>query len=809
MSDVVLLAPVEGWLTPLDEVPDPVFADRMMGEGIAIDPLGRTISAPADAMVVSIPDTAHAVTLRLSNGAELLIHIGLETVALGGEGFRALTSEGSMVRAGDPLIEVDLGSVARRARSLVTPLVVANEGFLLALEPASRQVRTGDKLGVVRGAADRLPEVDGDPVERAVRIDAAHGLHARPAARIAALAKLHRAEIRVAFRGKTASARSTVALMSLGIKQGDEVRLSGRGDAAHAAINAIAKLVDHLGEMDGDAGVPIRRMGAVCASPGLSIGTIFQLRARDLEVARDGGGAGLESQTLVEAIEASIAGLHGGKVGDLAAAHRELLEDPELISRAEDHISSGRSAAFAWRAACSSAREALIATGDPLLAERAADLLDIERQVIERLVHGKGTEPVLLPSDAILIAPDLLPSEILALDKTRVAGICTAEGGPTSHVAILAAAAGIPMIVAAGPDVLDLPDGAAAILDADQCTVEAAPTPERLSQAEARMQERRAKRAVDIHDAQQPCYTADGIRIEVFANLSSVEDAEAAVEAGAEGCGLLRTEFLAVRRKSAPDEEEQRKAYAAIAAALGDRPLIVRTFDIGADKQVSYLGTRHEENPALGLRGIRLGLARTDLLATQIRAILRAVPSAQRRIMLPMISDVEEFRTARAALAEAQSATGVDGDTQLGIMVETPASALLASELAAEADFLSVGTNDLAQYALAADRTNADVSPLLDAFHPAVLRLIRLAAEGALANGRWIGVCGGLASNPLAVPVLIGLGVTELSAAPAAVPAVKATVRRLNLNQCRALAVRVCSVATAQEARAIAAEGLA
>jgi phosphoenolpyruvate-protein phosphotransferase len=414
-----------------------------------------------------------------------------------------------------------------------------------------------------------------------------------------------------------------------------------------------------------------------------------------------------------------------------------------------------------------------------------------------------------LPANAIVVAPDLLPSEFLSLDKTKLAGICTAAGGPTSHVAILAAAAGVPMIVGAGPAVLALADGTPAIIDADHCILDAAPSFDRSAEVRRDLNARRERHAAEVRAAQDHCFTADGARIEVFANLASVEDAQGAVELGAEGCGLLRTEFLAIGRVAAPDEEEQCQAYAAIAAALADRSLIVRTFDIGADKKVSFLGTGDEENPALGLRGVRLSLARPDLMATQMRAIVRGVPASQRKIMLPMISDVQEFRDALAALRDAEASVGAERTTPLGIMVETPASALLAGELAAEADFLSVGTNDLAQYVLAADRTNTSVSPMLDSLHPAVLRLIRLAAEGAIKHEKWLGVCGGLASDPLAVPILIGLGVTELSAAPAAVPTIKAKVRRQNLEDCRKLAERACAAASAQEVRAIAQEALA
>ena len=797
---------------PLEEVPDPVFAEHMMGDGIAVDPLDGVLQAPADGTIISIPDTAHAATLRLQNGAELLIHIGLETVALGGAGFRALVTAGDAVKAGTPLIEIDLAQVGKSARSLVTPIVVANEGFELTLQPTSRRIDAGEQIGSVRGEAVASDNRDGETHERIVRVDAAHGLHARPAARIAALLKQRGAEIRIVRHGKEANARSTVALMALGIKQGDEIQLIGGGEMGRTAVDAVAQIIAEIAQTESPAPAMLSRTaGPICASPGLAVGSVVQLRPADVPVEREGAGVGQEREGLDQALHrvASSLNADSGVAAELADAHRELLDDPELLLRARGQIADGRSAAFAWRAACTSAREALIDTGDELLGARGADLLDLERAVIAQLVGASPAVSTQLPDEAIVVAPDLLPSEFLALDKARLSGICTAGGGPTSHVAILAATAGIPMIVAAGPAVLDLPDGATAILDADRCTIEADPSVSRLSEAQQDVSTHRKRRAAEVRDAQELCVTADGARIEVFANLASEADAKAAVKLGAEGCGLLRTEFLAIGRTSPPTEEEQRAAYSAIAAALGDRPLIVRTFDIGADKKVSYLGTGDEENPALGLRGVRLSLARPDLFATQLRAIVRGVPDAQRRIMLPMIADVQEFRDARAALREAEEAVGAASVTPLGIMVETPASALLAVELAAEADFLSVGTNDLAQYTLAADRTNSGVSVLLDSFHPAVLRLIRLASEGASARNRWLGVCGGLASDPLAVPLLLGLGVSELSAAPAAVPSIKAAVRRLRLDDCRKAAERALAAPSAQEVRTIAGEVLA
>lgn len=291
-----------------------------------------------------------------------------------------------------------------------------------------------------------------------------------------------------------------------------------------------------------------------------------------------------------------------------------------------------------------------------------------------------------------------------------------------------------------------------------------------------------------------------------MANLAGPEDAATAVALGAEGCGLLRTEFLFMDRASAPDEDEQATVYAAIAAALAGRRLIVRTLDVGGDKPLPYLPFPPEENPALGRRGIRFSLSRPGLLRTQFLAILRGVPLAQRRIMLPMIVDAGELRAARAILDAAAAELG-EAPGPLGVMVETPAAALMADRLAAGADFLSIGSNDLTQYALAADRGNAGVAGMLDPLHPAVLRLIAQAAEGARAQGRWLGVCGGVASDPKAAGILVGLGVTELSATPAAIPAVKSAVAALTTHFARDLAARALACGTAAEVRSMLEEG--
>ncbi|MDV3457133.1 phosphoenolpyruvate--protein phosphotransferase [Sphingomonas sp. HF-S4] len=834
---ITLTAPFAGWLAPLDAVPDAVFAERMMGEGFAIDPTEGVLRAPAAGEVLSVPESAHAVTLRLDNGAELLLHIGLDTVALGGEGFDAKVFAGQRVAAGDVLIAFDLDAVAVSAKALITPVVVANDGYVLRIEQPGRLVDAGAPVAVVHrtpakagaqphqvresGAAvestsELGPGLRGGTEERAERtvaVSAVHGIHARPAARIAATLRPFVAEVTLATAEDSANARSSVALLGLGVGTGSTVRIVGVGPDARAAVDAVAELIlSGLGEAASAPALPVvRTHGPVTASPGLAIGQALQLRAADQAVPDQGGGIADERVALDTALSVVAGGLAGtrGPAAEIAEAHRALLDDPELRRVAGEGIAAGHSAAFAWRSATVRAAEAIRATGDALLIERIADLKDLERQVIAALLGTSGPDIPALRPHTILIAEDLLPSQFLSLDTANLAGICTAAGGPTSHVAILAASAGIPMLVAAGDGVLAIGDGTPLILDADAAILAVEPSPEALAEASERLSVTRERRAREAAAAHEPCRMADGTRIEIFANLGSVADAAAAIAAGAEGCGLLRTEFLFLDRDTAPDEEEQRETYSRIAATLGDRPLIVRTLDIGGDKPVPYLPMAGEDNPALGLRGVRLSLARPDLMRLQLGAILRGVPAGQCRIMLPMVADLGDYRPVRALLDEVRGELDIADRVQLGVMIETPAAAMLAGQIAREADFLSIGTNDLTQYTLAADRGNAAVSQRIDAMHPAVLRLVREVGKGAKDAGRWAGMCGGLASDPLAAPILIGLGITELSATPAAIPGLKAVVRTLDMQTCAALAEKACDAASAAEVRTLAREALA
>jgi phosphocarrier protein FPr/phosphocarrier protein len=707
--------------------------------------------------------------------------------------------------------------------------VTNGEAFELSEVRLGREIDTGDLLGTLapRSAVPTSVGMTASAASersRRVRLTLEHGIHARPAATIAQAAKAFAAEIQLRAKGRSANAKSAVGMLSLGLKCNDDVLIAASGDDAEQAIAAITPLltdaeaqpcaVESKAQARPEQLAIDGRIRAVVASRGLAVGRAVLFREAEIPVAEGGRGVAHESAELERARAqvrehlTRMSNAAHATAREVIAAHLEFLDDWELVAAARRTISKGKSAAFAWRRAVRESVDALRSLGDARLAERIDDLLDLESQVVQVLVGTARASVPTLPERAIVVCEDLKPSQFVALDASRLAGICMASGGPTSHVAILAAALGVPMLVAAGPAIFDIPEGRPLILDAENSVLHAAPDAEAIDAAERTLLARQQRKQLERASAQLECRTADGARIEVFANLGSLAEVSVAIANGAEGCGLLRTEFLFLERSSAPDEAEQRREYQAIATALGGRPLIVRTLDIGGDKPIPYLPLPTEPNPALGLRGIRTGLWRPDLLRTQLRAILAVEPFDQCRVLLPMITDVAELRAIRRIVAELCRELKRSSEVSLGVMIETPAAAVIAEQLARECDFLSIGTNDLTQYTLAMDRTHSELAHRIDALHPAVLRLIELVTLGAQRHDRLVAVCGGLASDPVAVPILIGLGVRELSVVPASIPQIKALVRDVTLESAASLAQAALQLESAEAVRALVREGV-
>jgi multiphosphoryl transfer protein len=386
-----------------------------------------------------------------------------------------------------------------------------------------------------------------------------------------------------------------------------------------------------------------------------------------------------------------------------------------------------------------------------------------------------------------------------------VTGIATAHGTATAHAAILARALGLPAVVGLGDAVLGITEDTTVLIDGEAGTLQVDPPDDVKRDAAERRERADQRRATARERAHETGATRDGTRIEVFANLGKAGEAAKAVELGAEGVGLLRTEFLFLDRAELPGEEEQAETLREIAVALDGRPLVVRTLDAGADKPLPALPMPPEANPFLGVRGIRLGLERRDVLATQLRAILRVAAEYPLKAMLPMVATLDEILAARSELDRARAETGIDAPLEFGIMVEIPAAALTATRLAEHVDFFSLGTNDLTQYTMAAERGDERLATLLTGPQPAVLRLVKATVEAAAAHGRWVGVCGELAGDPAAAVLLAGLGVTELSMAPALVPEAKAALRGVELEQARAAADAALETDSATAARALGA----
>ena len=845
MSILQILAPFDGWCGTLDEVPDPVFAGRMLGDGVAIDPTTGILVAPCAGEIVALPASAHAVSIRTAQGIDVLVHIGVDTVQLGGRGFDARVRPGASVRAGDELIRFDLDVVARGAKSLMTPILVTPmDGLRLQQRRAPGLVSSGEVLFEIAGVETRTPppRAANAPKEEAAAghtliVTLRHGLHARPAALLAQRAKAFGAQASLSAHGRTANARSVVAIMALGVRQGDELSIQASGaDAPQSVASLVAGIQEALrmesaaghGAAEGTAPDSSKTaptaaprplaaagvLGGVIAVPGIAVGRATRIERREIAVAEHGADSGRERAELEQArinvrmrLE-RVAATGGATRREIIAAHLEFLDDPQVNEAAHESIAAGKSAGFAWRSAIRRSISALQALEDSRLRERVDDLLDVESHVLLALAGEARPMNIPLPERAVLVADDLLPSELTALDRARLVAICLSGGGATSHVAILAAAMDIPMLVGLGSGIRDIADGATVIVDADAGTLQTAPAAPAIEQARAAVESRLMRRAKTLAEAQIECRALDGTRVEVFANLGNVTDAAAAVAHGAEGCGLLRTEFLFIDRETAPTEAEQLAAYQDIAAALGPRPLILRLMDVGGDKPLRYLPLPAEDNPALGLRGVRTALAHPDLMRTQLRAALRVRPAGNVRLLIPMITDAAEILAVRGVIDELEAEIGIADRVELGAMIETPAAALMASGLIREVDFLSIGSNDLTQYTLAMDRGHPELAGRTDALHPAVLKLVAAAAGAGAAAGKMVAVCGGVAADRLAVPLLLGLGVRELSVVPAAVPAIKRQIRSLRINDCRELALRCLDLASPGEVRAQAAEML-
>lgn len=562
----------------------------------------------------------------------------------------------------------------------------------------------------------------------------------------------------------------------------------------------------------------MQEINGIPASPGVILGPAFIFKDPDISVLErfidDVESEEARLKTALQQAKAEIEKLRDEaeeKVGvDEAAifeAHALFLEDPNLLEDVNTAIfNRSVNCEFAWNISIEKYALQLEAMEDDYFRARAADLRDVGQRVL-RLLMGIGESDLTdLNQPSIIVARDLTPSDTVRLDRSLVKGFCTAEGGPTSHTAILAKALGLPAVVGLGAELMKLDNGTSLLLDGGSGLVTFNPDEDTIDAAKVRMEKIAAKAELEKSNALDPAETKDGVEIEVVANIGRPEESRRALELGAEGVGLLRTEFLYLERDTAPDEDEQADAYGEILDVMQQRPVVIRTLDVGGDKPLPYLDLGKESNPFLGWRAIRVCLDQPDFFKVQLRALLRAGVGHDLRIMFPMIATLDEFHQAKRILGEARAElvagnVEIADSIQVGIMVEVPSVVVLADQFAVQVDFFSIGTNDLTQYSMAAERTNEKVAHLGDALHPAILRQVQQVITAGHEHGIWVGLCGELAGDPLAVPILLGMGLDEFSMAPTLIPSAKTQIRELTKSDTEQLAKEALMLPSAHAVR--------
>ena len=659
----------------------------------------------------------------------------------------------------------------------------------------------------------RLPFVyigEAIVLERKLIVGLKEGLHARPATQFVKLARGFSANLEIVREGISANAKSAVKLMLLGVKEGDEISIRADGEDAVQALQALGDFAacegsGAPGPNQADAPAPqnpefpspetenLALRGAP-ASEGCGIGPVFAFFPESLEAPRraiapheiDGEIARLHRA--LAAVEADLARRKQETEASsedlaIAAALGDIGRDEAFLSLLDAAIRAGQDAVSAALGSGASLARQFEALEDPYLRARGEDLRAIARQIALALLGRRDARLAEAPSGSVVIADEISAFDLIGAPLGRLAGLVCARGGSTSHVAIIARSHGLPAVLgfAAGASRLR----AARLVALDGGTGEVALDPDAAAQASfhARIAAANAQKSLLQSYVRVEPRTRAGRLVEIAANIGSLREIDAARAAGAMGVGLFRTELLFMESKRPPGEDEQAATYDALARAFAPAPVIVRTLDIGGDKPVPGIAFPHEDNPFLGWRGVRFCLDRPDIFKPQLRALLRAAVHGNLKVMVPMVAEAEELRSVKRLLDECRqelSALGVPtGPIDLGVMIETPAAAFLADELAAEAAFFSIGTNDLAQYVMAADRQNPRVAHLNRADHPAVLRAIDMICRAALKAGIWVGICGEAAARPDLIPAFVAMGVSELSMSPASILRAKKCVTEI------------------------------
>ncbi|NIZ18559.1 phosphoenolpyruvate--protein phosphotransferase [Entomospira culicis] len=851
---MIFLAPATGKVLPIKDAPDPVFANKMLGDGIIIVPDGKKgeVCSPISGTIKTLNPSLHAFTIEdFQTGLEVLVHIGVDTVSLQGKGFKTKRiKEGSVVKAGQPLIVVNYDLIRSRQLSDYIMIIVINRPKAVVKDLSNGSVKAESPLFSIEESAALAQQESATSDAPLVTSDwivvkNPTGLHARPTARLVNLAQQVTGSVVIEHeKGKSADGKSTTAIMGLGVASGDKIRIqapseadfkpmidainaglgediSGFGGASKTNTAPAHKEEPALVKQDFDTSQQAiktsgeSKLSLHIASPGLAIGNAFILKHEDLGLEPNIiGSVEEEVQFLRNALKKSEANIQAemaeadseGK--EILEAHLAFLTDPSFVDETEELIATGKNAAWSWHQITEKNAKELAASENEYLAARAADVKDVARRVLT-LILGDD-EQVVYPENAIVLTEEFFPSDIGRM-TANVIGTTTILGTPTGHAAIMMRNRGIPSLYGAPKSLTSIKNGTTIIIDAQKGELIVDPSPETLNRYKDEATKSAQIREQNLANAHQPATTTDRHTVQISGNISDVSEAKIAIERGAEGFGLVRSEFLFHDRAKAPSEEEQIAIYQPILDVTGEgHHAVVRLLDAGGDKPISYVRAAPEENPLLGIRGVRLFIDNEDLLRTQLRALLKCKPYNKLHIMIPMIAVMKEVDMVREIMHDEAKKLGINTNDlpKLGIMAETPAVCAMSEQFARHVDFFSVGSNDLTQYTMAMDRTHSRLASEASAANPAVLHQIRLLCEGAKKHNTHVAVCGGAASDPITAAVFIGLGVDELACSGVSVPQIKALMRKHSLKELQAVAQKALACETEEEVKHVVTQAL-
>ena len=649
--------------------------------------------------------------------------------------------------------------------------------------------------------------VEGFPISFAITVKGEHGLHARPATKLINHLKKYDGEIYIEHNGKFANAKNLVSILSLGVEKNSNIKVFVKGKDAENIAQTIKSFLEDADEsVSSDSyrnDILLEEYNyksreiikGISINKGIAIGPIHVYEHKENIYIKDYGSpteewkkmknALIQAREELLAVKNNAAFIAGKSLSGIIDAQINIIEDESLIKKLNSLIRTGKSAFDTCITVIDSYIEDLVESGSKYISERKGDIEDLKNRIL-KILAGESDKIFNVQKPSILITHDLYPTDVQYINE-NITGIALSMGSEDSHASILINALDIPMIVACGEEILHIEDNTPAIIDSIKDCLIINPLEEDLKLAESLQKKIKDQKEREQLLAFEPAITIDKKRIEIKANISNASDVSIAIDKGAEGIGLLRTEFLYINRELSPSLQEQCSIYTDIAERLRGLPLNIRLLDIGGDKKVEYMKQEMENNPFLGVRGIRLLLENRELLNEQINAIVKAAVNYNIRLLIPMVAFYEELEEVLSLIDEAKKIYN-PMDLKVGIMVEVPSAALLSDIFAEEVDFFSIGTNDLTQYTLAIDRTHPKIVKLADHLHPSILRLIKYTVDAAHKAGKEVSVCGEVASDLQALPFLIGLGVDELSANLQAIASIKYKIRKLNYTDCKDIA---------------------